>query len=82
LENIRVRRLSQIKLGACNALTEGCWLWPIEAEQNSYRIVKGEHNYFNHGVMTDPFGRIESGSHNVCGSVVYRIDSEWSKFAN
>ena len=75
LENIRVRQPSQIKLGAYNALTEGCWLWPNDAEHDGYRIVIGEHNYFNRDVMIDACGSVRIGNQNMFGPGVYITDS-------
>src|ERR1700722_5405700 len=62
LENIRVRRPSQIAIGASNALTEGCWLWPIDDHSRETRIRIGDRNYFNRDVMIDACGSVEVGN--------------------
>src|ERR1035437_4328399 len=75
LEKIRVRQPSQIKLGAYNSLTEGCWLWPEDEPHPGYRIVIGEYNYFNRGVMIDACGMVRIGNQNMFGPGVYITDS-------
>src|ERR1700722_3246657 len=75
LEGIRVRRPSQIELGVWNALTKGCWLWPIDEQYEGIRIKVGDYNYFNRDVMIDSCGYIEIGSHNMFGPGVYIADS-------
>lgn len=74
-EAIRVRRPRQIAMGDFNALTEGCWLWPIDEESVAIRIRIGAYNYFNRDVMLDACGSIEVGSHNMFGPGVYITDS-------
>jgi acetyltransferase-like isoleucine patch superfamily enzyme len=74
LENIRVRRPSQIVIGASNALTEGCWLWPVDDESGS-RIRIGDRNYFNRDVMIDACGYVEVGNDYMFGPGVYIADS-------
>jgi acetyltransferase-like isoleucine patch superfamily enzyme len=75
LEKIRVRRAAQIQIGASNAITRGCWLWPIDAEHDGTRIKIGSFNYFNRDVMIDACNRIEIGDHNMFGPAVYVTDS-------
>ena len=75
LENIRIRRPRQIELGRGNALSEGCWLWPIDADHSGIRIRIGEQNYFNRDCMIDSCGYIEIGNHNMFGPGVYVADS-------
>jgi maltose O-acetyltransferase len=75
LESVRVRRPSQIQLGAGNALTDGCWLWPIDSEHDGIRISIGDYNYFNRDVMIDACNRVEIGSRNMFGPGVYLGDS-------
>ncbi len=75
LERIRVRRLSQISLGDRNALTEGCWLWPIDEQHTGLRIQIGDCNFFNRDCMLDACQSIEIGDHNMFGPGVYITDS-------
>ena len=82
LENIRVRRPSQIAIGASNALTEGCWLWPIDEDYSGVRIRIGQSNYFNRDCMIDACGRVEIGNHNMFGPGVYVTDSDHSTLPN
>src|SRR5580700_1062422 len=56
LESIRARRPGQIELGTGNALTEGCWLWPIDDDYDGIRIRVGDGNYFNRDCMIDACG--------------------------
>ena len=70
-----MRRPKQIEIGEFNALTEGCWLWPIDEDGVVTRIRVGDYNYFNRGVMLDACGSIEIGSHNMFGPGVYITDS-------
>jgi len=63
------------RVGEYNALTEGCWLWPIDGEYEGIRIRIGNRNYFNRDVMIDACGHIEIGSHNMFGPGVYITDS-------
>lgn len=74
-ESIRVRRPRQIAMGDCNALTEGCWLWPMDDESRGIRIRIGDYNYFNRDVMLDACESIQIGSHNMFGPGVYITDS-------
>lgn len=75
IENIRIRRPSQIRLGDYNALTEGCWLWPDNSDTKTVRISIGSHNYFNRDVMIDACGSVQIGDHNMFGPRVYITDS-------
>src|SRR5438874_2128116 len=75
IEQIRCRRLNQISIGDNNAFTEGCWLWPEDAEYEGIRILIGNNNYFNRSVMIDSCGYIEIGSGNMFGPDVYITDS-------
>lgn len=75
MERIRLRRPSQIEIGAGNAFTEGCWLWPADSACSGIRIRIGSYNYFNRDVMIDACGRIEIGDHNMFGPGVYLTDS-------
>jgi acetyltransferase-like isoleucine patch superfamily enzyme len=75
LEAIRVRRPTQIQLGANNALTRGCWLWPTDDAYDGVRIRIGDHNYFNRDAIVDACGTIEIGSHNMFGPRVFITDS-------
>jgi acetyltransferase-like isoleucine patch superfamily enzyme len=71
----RVRRCSQIELGCYNAFTQGCWLWPIDADYGGIRIRIGDRNYFNRNLMIDACGLVEIGDHNMFGPDVYITDS-------
>lgn len=75
LERVRIRRPAQIALGSSNALTEGCWLWPIDEEFKGVRIRIGDNNYFNRDCMVDACGYIEIGNHNMFGPGVYVTDA-------
>lgn len=75
LERIRIRQPRQITLGCGNALTEGTWLWPIDANYAGIRISIGDCNYFNRDVMIDACGYVEIGNHNMFGPGVYITDS-------
>jgi acetyltransferase-like isoleucine patch superfamily enzyme len=75
MERVRCRRLRNIVLGDYNAFTEGCWLWPENAEHDGVRIKIGNHNYFNRNVMIDSCGYVEIGDHNMFGPDVYLTDS-------
>jgi acetyltransferase-like isoleucine patch superfamily enzyme len=75
IEKIRCRRLSQIVLGDNNALTEGCWLWPVDADHEGTRIRIGNGNYFNRNLMIDACGYVEIGNENMFGPDVYITDS-------
>lgn len=74
-EAIRARRVSQIEIGSLTALTEGCWLWPVDAPGDKCRIRIGSDNYFNRNVMIDACGYVEIGDHNLIGPDVYITDS-------
>jgi acetyltransferase-like isoleucine patch superfamily enzyme len=74
-EAIRARRVSQIEVGSFTSLTEGCWLWPMDASSDTCRIRIGSHNYFNRNVMIDACGYIEIGDHNLFGPYIYITDS-------
>lgn len=82
LESMRIRRPGQIVLGDYNALTEGCWLWPIDESYNGVRIRIGDYNYFNRDVMIDACGYIEIGNHNMFGPGVYITDSNHTLLPN
>jgi acetyltransferase-like isoleucine patch superfamily enzyme len=71
----RCRRLSQIQLGNYNAFTQGCWLWPLDAEYDGIRIRIGNGNYFNRNLMIDACGLVEIGSENMFGPDIYITDS-------
>lgn len=74
-EAIRARRVSQIEIGSFTALTEGCWLWPIDGPYEGCRIRIGSNNYFNRNVMIDACGCVEIGDDNMIGPDVYITDS-------
>jgi acetyltransferase-like isoleucine patch superfamily enzyme len=78
IEAVRCRRLSQIQIGNYNALTEGCWLWPEDADYDGIRIRIGSGNYFNRNVMIDACGLVEIGDDNMFGPDVYITDSNHS----
>jgi acetyltransferase-like isoleucine patch superfamily enzyme len=71
----RVRRCSQIAIGDNNAFTEGCWLWPEDADFAGIRIRIGNSNYFNRNGMIDACGSVEIGNNNMFGPDVYVTDS-------
>jgi acetyltransferase-like isoleucine patch superfamily enzyme len=71
----RVRRCNQIIIGDNNAFTQGCWLWPEDADFVGIRVRIGNSNYFNRNVMIDACGSIEIGDHNMFGPDVYITDS-------
>lgn len=71
----RCRRVSQIQMGDFNAFTQGCWLWPEDADHDGVRIRIGNSNYFNRNVMLDACGLIEIGNDNMVGPDVYMTDS-------
>jgi maltose O-acetyltransferase len=71
----RVRRCSQIEIGNNNAFTQGCWLWPLDAEHDGIRIRIGDFNYFNRNLMIDACGLVAIGNHNMFGPDVYITDS-------
>jgi acetyltransferase-like isoleucine patch superfamily enzyme len=71
----RCRRLSQIKIGDYNSFTQGCWLWPEDANHDGFRIVIGSRNYFNRNLMIDACGAVEIGDGNMLGPDVYITDS-------
>lgn len=71
----RCRRLSQINIGSYNAFTQGCWLWPLDADYDGVRIRIGSGNYFNRNLMIDACGLIEIGDDNIFGPEVYITDS-------
>ena len=75
MEAVRCRRLAQIEIGSLNAFTEGCWLWPLDADYNGVRIRIGDSNYFNRNVMIDACGYVEIGSHNMFGPDIYITDA-------
>ena len=75
LERIRVRRSSQIELGVSNSFTDGCWLWPIDAEYDGIRIRVGSFNFFNKDVMVDACNRVTIGDRNMFGPGVFIADS-------
>ena len=71
----RCRRLSQISIGDRNAFTQGCWLWPEDADYPGIRIRIGSGNYFNRNTMIDACGLVEIGDDNMFGPDVYVTDS-------
>jgi maltose O-acetyltransferase len=71
----RCRRLSQITIGNFNAFTQGCWLWPLDADFDGIRISIGNGNYFNRNLMIDACGLVEIGDKNMFGPDVYITDS-------
>lgn len=75
MEAIRVRRASQIEIGDSNALTRGCWLWPVDEAYPGIRIRLGHSNYFNRDVMIDACNYVEIGNRNMFGPGVYITDS-------
>jgi acetyltransferase-like isoleucine patch superfamily enzyme len=77
-ERVRARRVSQITLGPGNALSEGCWLWPVDAPHSGIRITIGTHNYFNRDCMIDACGSVMIGDNNMFGPGVYMTDSNHS----
>ena len=74
-ERVRARRLSQITVGPGNALSDGCWLWPVDAPHTGVRISLGRNNYFNRDCMIDSCGTITIGDDNMFGPGVYITDS-------
>jgi acetyltransferase-like isoleucine patch superfamily enzyme len=74
-ERVRARRLSQIRVGKGNALSEGCWLWPVDDAYAGTRIQIGEDNYFNRDCMIDACGSVRIGNRNMFGPGVYITDS-------
>jgi acetyltransferase-like isoleucine patch superfamily enzyme len=73
----RVRNCRQIEIGAFNAFTQGCWLWPTATAEDfeSVRIRIGNGNYFNRNLMIDACGLIQIGDENMFGPDVYITDS-------
>jgi acetyltransferase-like isoleucine patch superfamily enzyme len=71
----RIRRCKQIAIGDNNAFTQGCWLWPLDADFEGIRIRIGNSNYFNRNVMIDACRLIEIGDRNMFGPDVYITDS-------
>lgn len=71
----RCRRLRQIHIGNDNAFTQGCWLWPEDADYDGIRIRIGNGNYFNRNLMIDACGYVEIGDENMFGPDVYITDS-------
>jgi acetyltransferase-like isoleucine patch superfamily enzyme len=71
----RVRRCRQVVIGHHNHFTQGCWLWPEDANFTDIRIRIGNSNYFNRNVMIDACGLIVIGDHNMFGPDVYITDS-------
>src|SRR5215213_2036819 len=66
-EQGKFRRASQIKIGNNNAFTEGYKLWPLNEDYSGKRIVIGDNNYFNKGLMIDACGLIIIGNKNMFG---------------
>ena len=71
----RCRRLNQIAIGSYNAFSQGCWLWPEDADYDGIRIRIGSGNYFNRNVMVDACGYVEIGDENMFGPDIYITDS-------
>ncbi len=80
-ESVRVRRMGSISIGASNAFTAGCWLWPIDEPGHAIRIRIGDRNFFNRDVMLDACGSIEIGDDNMFGPRVYVTDSNHTRRA-
>lgn len=74
-ESGRFRRANQIQIGNNNAFTSNYKLWPADQPFNSKRIVIGNGNYFNKGLMIDACGSISIGDKNMFGPDVYITDS-------
>jgi maltose O-acetyltransferase len=72
----RLRRCNQIIIGDYNAFTQGCWLWPEDADYDGVRIRIGSYNYFNRNLMIDGCGLVEIGDRNMIGPDVYITDSD------
>jgi acetyltransferase-like isoleucine patch superfamily enzyme len=62
-------------MGNYNAFTQGCWLWPLDADYDGVRIRIGSGNYFNRNLMIDACGLVEIGDDNMFGPDVYITDS-------
>ena len=71
----RVRRCRQIAIGDYNAFSQGCWLWPEDADYDGIRVHVGNGNYFNRNVMIDACGSVTIGDENMFGPDVYIADS-------
>lgn len=74
-ERGRFRRANQIRIGKNNSFTAGYKLWPADEAFNDKRIVIGNENYFNQGLMIDACGLISIGDKNMFGPDVYITDS-------
>lgn len=74
-ESGRTRRVTQIKIGKLNHFTEGWFLWPEDTPSDGYKIIMGDHNYFNRNLMIDACNQIEFGNNNMVGPDVYITDS-------
>jgi acetyltransferase-like isoleucine patch superfamily enzyme len=74
-EGGRVRRATHIRIGDDNAFTSGYWLWPSDSD-SSGKIIIGNHNYFNKGLMIDSCGEISIGNYNMFGPDIYITDSD------
>jgi maltose O-acetyltransferase len=69
------RRANQIQIGSNNAFTAGYKFWPADQVFKGKRIVIGNGNYFNKGLMIDACGLISIGDKNMFGPDVYITDS-------
>ena len=70
----RLRRCNQIVIGDYNAFTEGCWLWPADADFAGIRIRIGNSNYFNRNLMIRRVrsDRNRGPEYNRAGCLYYR----------
>jgi acetyltransferase-like isoleucine patch superfamily enzyme len=69
------RRANLIRIGNNNAFTEGFKLWPEDEPYNGKKIVIGDGNYFNRGLVIDACGLITIGNKNMFGPDVFITDS-------
>jgi acetyltransferase-like isoleucine patch superfamily enzyme len=75
LERGKLRRPTVIKIGNNNALTNDFKLWPEDTAHHEKRIIIGDNNYFNKGLMIDACNVITVGDNNMFGPDVYITDS-------
>jgi maltose O-acetyltransferase len=78
IENIRVRRCSQIVIGNHNTFTRGCFLFPHDGNNGKVRIIIGNGCGFNRDVYLDANGLIQIGDEVSIGPDVYMTDSNHS----
>ncbi|MET3882802.1 acetyltransferase-like isoleucine patch superfamily enzyme [Chitinophagaceae bacterium OAS944] len=69
------RRAIQIQIGNNNAFTEGYKLWPADEFHSKKRIIIGNGNYFNRGLILDACGTITIGNKNMFGPDIFITDS-------